>query len=388
MNPSSTPSSAASHAVQAQYSLGVDNSTTTSASTNKPTIRPADQTTILTTIKDGLIPHPTNPPAADGSLEVDHFMSILDKLSNDGNLSPELKGHINSIKNTFLEVENELDSKPLPINDTTVQNMVPNMLSGIQQLFELFDGFDGIDESVKGIFSKVSTLARECSESFSAGPPKSTNMVNHVKRKANYFLNKKDNHPFNKNNDVLTVIMVFADVNSSLKLLCPERDGLGRPSQPNVTTEAHQPLPPVRTTVTSPQLETSNLVKDNWEFTSIGLSGLRLFDCLNDLLVSSNSTRYWEGTNLKENGFISESALDDLELLDKDRIEQLSQELREKLLENLQRLKDEFDLSDLNLSGVEDEATINKKINECGETDIRKVVQGHIDLLNGLKGSS
>ncbi|MEC8678666.1 MAG: hypothetical protein VXX85_07420 [Candidatus Margulisiibacteriota bacterium] len=387
MNVHSPPSPQAANSA-ALAALGVHNEA--QPAVNKPTISSAEQTTILNTIQAGLIPHPTNPPAADGSLEVDHFMSLLDKLSTDSSLSSGLKEHINSIKNTFLAVENELHQQPLPINDVTVQKMVPNMLSGIQQLFELFDGFDGIDESVKGIFSKVSTLAKDCSKSFLAGPPNSTNMVNHVKRKANYFLNKKENSPFDKNNDVLTVIMVFADVNSSLKLLCPERDGLERPESPNVIPEAHQPVPPVRTTVTSPQLESSNLVNNEWEFSTVGSSNslLRICDFLNDLNDASDHSKGWSGTVLKDSQYISESALRDLEQLNKERIEQLRQDLKDQLLENLQRLKDQFDLSDLNLSGGEDEATINQTINALGETDIRKVVQGHIDLLNGLKESS
>jgi hypothetical protein len=171
--------------------------------------------------------------------------------------------------------------------------------------------------------------------------------------------------------------MAFADVNSSLKLLCPKKDGLERPGGPSEINAPNQPSLPVRTTNTLPKLETSDLVKEQWEFSTVGLSGFRLFDFMNDLLHAATDCKHWEGTNLKNNEFISESALRDLELLDRDKIEQLTANLKAQLLKNLQRLKNEFDLSDLSLSQDKDDA-----IRTLPKTDIRAFVQGHIDLLN------
>ena len=60
----------------------------------------------------------------------------------------------------------------------------------------------------------------------------------------------------------------------------------------------------------------------------------------------------------------------------------MSEELKAQLLKNLQRLKNEFDISDLNLPQDSLLDTITKKIQECDpKTDIRAFVQGHIDLL-------
>ena len=108
------------------------------------------------------------------------------------------------------DVKTDLEGKS-PLDESTIAAVVPSMLDGIHQLFELVSLLDDAGKN-KPSFQKIAGL--DCKTKFQSDPAKSR-MINHVKNK---FLQKDDNSALS-NTDPLLSITIFADVDSNLQTL-------------------------------------------------------------------------------------------------------------------------------------------------------------------------
>ncbi|MEC8678303.1 MAG: hypothetical protein VXX85_05575 [Candidatus Margulisiibacteriota bacterium] len=369
--PNKSLSSSVAKRTAIRQQLGVGGVGKSEASVNKPgTIIPADQTAILKTISDAYTLQMT-----DGKMDnVGTFFTILETLSQDSSLSKDTKAYITQIKSNFETVKTGLQDKS-PIDKPIIAMVLPYMLDGIHQLFDFVSVLDDTGKN-KPSFQKIANVALECKTKFQAEPAKSR-MINHVKNKLDYFLKKDDSSPLS-NADPLLSIAIFADVDSNLqRLLQP----------PTATAKPVIPIPPQRDETQG--LKDSPIVKTNWVFSEGTVFGSqnRLQDALGVLAFTAD-TPVTPGNFLKNDSRITDEALEQIKRLTEENMRALDKNEQQVLLENLAELKKQFDLSYLGLNEENDEDKINEKINELDETDIRKVVQGKIELLNSLITSS
>jgi len=349
----------------AQGQLGVvANVGKSEASLKKPDfISKTDQTEILKSISDGYTLE-----MKDGKIEnVGTFFTILEDLSKNPSLSKSTKDYITQIKGNFEAVKTDLQDKS-PIDEPTIATVIPSMLDGIHQLFELVSLLDNDTGINKQSFQKIAKVALDCKTKFQADPAQSR-MINHVKSKLDYFLQKDDNSALS-NTDPLLSITIFADVDSNLQTLF----------QPTAITKPVIPIPPKSNQ--AKDLRESPIVKKNWAFSEGPVAGgqNRLYGTLVNLAFTTD-TPVTPGNFLKNNSRITDEALEQIKRLTEENMKALVKNDQEVLLVNLKKLKDQFDLSDLGLLNDSIPTTINKKINELGKTDIRKVVQEKIEFL-------
>ena len=345
----------------AQQQLGVSGVGKSEGPLKKPeSLTETDQNKILKTISDGYTLQ-----MKEGKVEnVGTFFTILETLSQDSILSKDTSQYITQITNNFKAVKTELQGKS-PIDESTIAAVVPSMLDGIHQLFEFVSLLDDAGKN-KPSFQKIAGLALECKTKFQADPAKSR-MINHVKNKLDYFLQKDDNSALS-NTDPLLSITIFADVDSNLQTLFKPPTAISKPTPPTIVGSS-SPTP--KPTITKP----------GWKFSTFA-PVTRLGNSLSDLATPGTTpTSVTKGNYLKGDNRITDEALEQIKHFTQENMSALERDDQEVLLQNLKNLKDEFDPSELNLEEGED---VDQNINELDETDIRKVVQGKIEFLKDL----
>ena len=250
-----------------------------------------------------------------------------------------------------------------PLDESTIAAVVPHMLDGIHQLFELVSLLDDGTGKNKPSFQKIAEVALDCKTKFQSGPAKSR-MIKHIQKKLDYFLQKDDSSQL-ISTDPLTSITIFADVDSNLQCLFQ--------SPTVIPPQAQMPTLPKRNQ--TQDLKASPILQSNWQFSTGPISEARLHQSLTDL-ASENVT---SGRDLKNDFRISDDALEQIKRLTEENMKALEKNEQEVLLENLEKLKEQFDLSDLNFPNGSLPTTINNKIKQLDENDIRKVVNQRQD---------
>ena len=120
------------------------------------------------------------------------FMDVIEQLSENTELSHDVRQNFKDVLTNFNHINTLFNNKTttqIENDSNTLNDMVPNLLAGIHNLFQMIAQLADLPDDLTKTYQEITGFAQLAHKRLTEGPPKYSrkNMINYIKNNKDFF---------------------------------------------------------------------------------------------------------------------------------------------------------------------------------------------------------